>query len=489
MSIRPSIKFLSENEVEAIYEDALEVLESVGIKFYSDKAFEIFKKNGAEADEKVKIVKIPRHLVKESLKKAPKSIKLYSIDGKHHLNLEGDNVHFVPGTMMMKVIEEQGKTRDPILKDLVEMVKLIDVLENIHLNGAPFFVRDVPEVIVDRYRMFTAIKYSNKPVWGGAFSIDGPVDMKEMLVKVVGGEDELVKRPRWGLAACPSPPLKWSDVIAQNVIDCARFSVPVWFVSMPQLGASSPATIAGGLVQHTAETLSGIALVQLVNPGAPVIYGGSSIAFDMRYGNVALGSIETTLISCGYAQIGKYFGLPTHGYVGISDSKIFDAQAGMETGMNVAFAALAGINVIAAAGMLESESGGSFQKLVFDNETLGEILRALKGIEVSTETLALNLFKRVGAGGEFTKDIEALRFAQKVYTKECYLPSAVIDRGDRKTWETRGSKDAAKRANDVMKEKLAGYKQPSISRDVEKEMVDIIRKAAKKYKVEAPKPL
>jgi trimethylamine--corrinoid protein Co-methyltransferase len=489
MPIRPSIKFLTDNEVEAIYEGALEVLETVGIKLYNDDAFEIFKKNGAEVDEKTKIAKIPRHLVKESLKKAPKSIKMYSIDGKYHLNLERDNVHFVAGTMMMKVIDEHGKARDPTLKDLVEMVKLIDVLDNIHFNGAPYFVRDVPEVIMDRYRMFTAIKYSNKPVWGGAFSIDGPVDMREMLVKVVGGEDELAKRPRWALAACPSPPLKWSNVIAQNVIDCACFSVPIWFVSMPQLGASSPATIAGALVQHTAETLSGIVLTQLVNPGAPIIYGGSPIAFDMRYGNVALGAIETTLICCGYAQIGKYFELPTHGYVGVSDSKIFDAQAGMETGMNVAFAALAGINVISVAGQLESESGGSFQKLVFDNEIIGEILRALKGIEVSTETLALNLFKRVGAGGEFTKDLEALRFARKVYAKECYLPSAAIDRTDRKTWENGGSKDAAKRANDIMKEKLAAYKPPSIPPDVEKQMIDIIKKAAKKYNVKAPEPL
>jgi trimethylamine--corrinoid protein Co-methyltransferase len=487
MPIRPSIKFLTDEEVKVIYEGALEVLESIGIKFYNDNALEIFKKNGAEVDEKMKIVKIPRHLVKEALKKTPKSIKLYSIDGKYHLNLEGDNVYFGPGSVMMKVVDDQGNARDPILKDAVEIVKLIDVLDNIHLNGVPFFIKDVPEVLVDRYRMFITIKYSNKPVAVGAFTIDGPVDMREMLVRVVGSEDELVKRPRWILAGCPSPPLKWSKIAAQNVIDCARFNVPVIIISVPQLGVSSPATIAGALVQHTAETLSGITLIQLVNPGAPVIYGGSPTTFDMRYGNIALGSIETTLISCGYAQIGKYFGLPIHGYAGVSDSKIFDAQAGMETGMNVALAALAGINVITVAGMLESESAGSFQKFVFDNEIFGEVLRMLRGIEVSIETLALNLFKRVGAGGEFIKDMESLRLVKKVYTKECYIPSAVIDRKDRRSWEIKGSKDVIKRANDIVKEKLAIYKQPHIPQNVEKEIIDIIRRAAKRYDVEVPK--
>lgn len=464
-------------------------METVGIKSYSDNVFEIFKKNGAEVDEKTKVAKIPQNLVKESLKKAPKSIRLYSIDGEDHVNLEGDNVYVTLGSMMMKIIDENGKARMPLLKDLVDIVKLTDTLENIQINSAPIFVRDVPEIIMDRYRMYTAIKYSNKPIWGGAFSTDGPVDMKDMLVEVLGSEEELAKRPRWALAACPSPPLKWSEVIGQNVIDCASFSVPIWFVSMPQLGASSPGTIAGGLVQHTAETLSGIVLTQLVNPGAPAIYGGSPIAFDMRYGSVALGSVETTLLSCGYAEIGKYFGLPTHGFVGVSDSKIFDAQAGMETGMNITFAALSGINVVSAAGMLESESGGSFQKLVLDNEIIGEVLRALRGIEVSSETLALNLFKRVGAGGEFMKDLEALRFAHRRFTKECYLPSDVVDRRDRKSWENLGSKDVVKRANKVIREKLAEYQPPPIPQNVERKMVRIIMRAAKKYGVEAPKPL
>lgn len=464
-------------------------METVGIKSYSDNVFEIFKKNGAEVEEKTKVAKIPHDLVKESLKKAPKSVRLYTIDGEDYVNLEGDNVYVTLGSMMMKIIDEKGKARTPLLKDLVDIVKLTDTLENIQINSAPIFVRDVPEIIMDRYRTYTAIKYSNKPVWGGAFSIDGPVDMKDMLVEVVGSEEELAKRPRWACNACPSPPLKWSEVTGQNAIDCARFSIPISFISMPQLGASSPITIAGGLVQHTAETLSGLVLTQLVNPGTPVIYGGSPIAFDMRYASNALGSIETTLLNCGYAEIGKYFGLPTHGYVGVSDSKVFDAQAGMETGMNIAFAALSGINVVSAAGMLESESGGSFQKLALDNEIIGEVLRALRGIEVSNETLALNLFKRVGAGGEFMEDIEALRFAHRRFKEECYLPSEVIDRRDRKSWENLGSKDVAKRANKVIKEKLAEYQPPSISQDVERRMARIIMRAAKKYGVEAPRPL
>ena len=481
------LRFLSNEEIERIYTAGLEVLQTCGVKSFHDGLIELFDNSGLEVDKDKKIAKIDEGTVKESLKKAPKEVKLYTLDGKRSLDLSGDNVYFVPGSMGIKLIEGK-KARTPTLKDAAEFVKLTETLENIDLNTAPLYPGDVPPIIFDRYRVYISLKYSNKPFWGGAFSDDGPVDMWRMIVAVLGDEEEAKKRPRWAMSACPSPPLKWSKTIAQNLIDAARRSVPVWFVSMPQTGATSPATIASAIVLHTAETLSGIVITQLVNPGAPVIYGGSPIAFDLKTGYVALGSVETTLISCGYAEIGKYLGLPTHGYVGCSDSKTVDAQAGLETGLNSAIAAAARINVIASAGMLESESGQSFEKLVIDNDILGQIRRLLSGINASEEALQLDIIKRVGAGGDYTKDSTALRAALKWFAREYLLPT-VIDRKDRKAWEEDGSKDIVERARELMKKRLAEYEPPRIvTPDVDKQLISIIREAAKRYGVEAPEP-
>ena len=149
------------------------------------------------------------------------------------------------------------------------------------------------------------------------------------------------------------PPLKWTHISSQNIIDCARNGLPLETVSMPMPGAATPATLAGSIVVHTAETLSGVVLAQVINPGTPVIYGGAPVHFDMRTGTTPLSAIEATMIAAAYAQMGKYYGMPTHTYACLSDSMIIDTQAGLETSMSGIVAQLAGINVISGVGGLE----------------------------------------------------------------------------------------------------------------------------------------
>ena len=192
--------------------------------------------------------------------------------------------------------------------------------------------------------------------------------MRDMLAAVRGGEDNLRRKPLAIFDACPSPPLKWSHLTSQSLIDSARAGIPSELISMGMTGASSPATIAGTLVQHVVENLAGLVLCQLAAPGAPVIFGGSPSSFDMRKGTTPMGAVETMMIDMAAAQIGKFLRLPTHAYMALSDAKTPDAQAGYESGIGAVLAALAGVNVVSGPGMLNYESSISFEKLVIDDE-------------------------------------------------------------------------------------------------------------------------
>ncbi|MGQ9468631.1 MAG: trimethylamine methyltransferase family protein [Nitrososphaerales archaeon] len=318
------LRFLDNDEISKIYAGALELLNKKGVKYHNSEALRILNDSGVEINQKDMVAKLPEELIKESVMKAPSKISLYDRNGKLVIVLEESNLIFNPGSVAINIIDmESGEIRKPISKDLIEFVRLTDALENIKAQSTALIVSDVPETIVDRYRLYIVLKNSTKPVITGAFTIDGVRDMRKILSLVIG-EEELVKKPIAIFDLCPTSPLIWSEVTSQNLIDCSKSMIPAEIVPMPLAGALSPATLAGTLVQHTAEALSGIVLAQLTNPKAPVIYGGSSSIFDMRYGTTPIGAIESIMIQCCCSEIGKYLGLPVHAYLGLSDSKTVD---------------------------------------------------------------------------------------------------------------------------------------------------------------------
>src|SRR3989442_5479354 len=199
--------------------------------------------------------------------------------------------------------------------------------------------------------------------------------------------------------ACPSSPLRWSVLTSESIMQCARHGVPSEIISVPLTGATGPITFSGTLVVHTAENLAGIALAQAVRPGAPVVYGGAPCLMDMRAGQTPFGSLETCMIDCAYAQIGKTFGFPIHSYMGLSDSKLVDAQAGYETGVGVMFAALAGVNIVSGVGILDFITCQSLEKLVIDNELCGMAYRLIDGIRHRHEKMAIDFLPEAGQAG------------------------------------------------------------------------------------------
>jgi trimethylamine--corrinoid protein Co-methyltransferase len=303
---------------------------------------------------------------------------------------------------------------------------------------------DVPEEIADRYRVYIALQHSIKPVVTGTFKVEAFRVMHEMLATVAGDQDRLREKPIAIFDCCPSPPLMWSDLTTQALIDCARTGLPAELVSMPLTGATSPVTLTGAVTQHCAECLSGIVIHQLATPGAPIIYGGSPACFDMRKGTTPMGAVETMMIDGAYAEIGKHLGLPTHAYMGLSDAKLVDYQAGMETAMGAIVAALSGVNNVSGPGMLDFESCQSLEKLVLDNEICGMALRLTAGLEFRDDPIARPLIEK----GLEKKEFLSLPHTAKWYRKEAYFPNEVIDRSTLEEWEAKGGTEAVGRAAD-----------------------------------------
>jgi trimethylamine--corrinoid protein Co-methyltransferase len=299
--------------------------------------------------------------------------------------------------------------------------------------------------------------------------------MIDMLAIFAGGRLALSEKPQAVFDVCPSPPLIWSAFGAQNLIELARANVPAQMVSMPLAGAAAPVTLIGAVVQHAAECISGVVIHQLANPGAPIVWGGAPAIFDMRTGATPMGAVETAMIDASYAQVGKALGLPTHTYLCASDAKLVDAQAGLESGLTAMLGALAGINMISGAGMLDFLACFSPEKLVLDAEAISMARRVLAGVNTPTETLATAMFAGINFKGEFLKQ----KVTRQLFAKEQYLPSPVIDRASVRAWHESGKQDAFTRACTRSRELLATYRPPQIPFEQKVALQDMVAALAR----------
>ena len=479
--MRPKIRFLKDELIAKIISEAKEILCTLGMEIHNNKILSMLSDFGAKIDFDKSHVVFTEDLINKSLETVPRSFKLYDVNGKQTHNFSDYNIHFTPGSAALNILDPNSKQiRTPLTKDYIEYVKIINQLKNIASQSTALIPSDVHEKISDSYRLFLSLLYSEKPVVTGTFTIESFEVMKNFLLTVRGSEEELRKNPLSVFSCCPTSPLKWSDVTSQNVIDCARFSIPVEFISMPLSGFVAPVTLTGTLIQHTAETLSGIAISQLFNPGTPILYGGSPAIFDIRFETTPMGAIETMMIDCAYNEIGKYLGIPTQAYISLSDAKLLDAQAGIETAMGATLAALSGINNISGPGMIDFESCISLEKLVMDNEVCGMMLRMLKGIEPKEDFPSLPIFE------ELLKEEHLLisKHTRKYLRDEHFFPGQIIDRANRSRWQDEGASTLEDRAQKEVKELLENYEPSSLSKEIKNELINLMEHEAGKFSQE-----
>jgi trimethylamine--corrinoid protein Co-methyltransferase len=451
--MRPTLRFLDDALIDRILDEARDLLAHVGVEVHNEEAVSLLVSQGASVDGSGRVV-IPAMVVDRALRTAPDAVRLFDVRGNPTHELAGDNVYFTPGSAAIHVLDgETGRIRPPSTDDYVRHVKVVSGLRHIAAQSTALIPADVPEGISDSYRLYLSLLLGEKPVVTGAFTVEGFGVMRDLLLAVRGTGEALRERPLALFSCCPTAPLKWSRETSQNVIDCARAGVPVEFISMPLSGFVSPVTLVGSVVQHAAETLSGVVLSQLASPGAPMLWGGSPAIFDIRTETTPMGAMETMMIDCANAEVGKRLGIPTQAYIALSDSKRLDAQAGLETGMGAVLAGLAGINSISGPGMLDFESCQSLEKLVLDDEICAMVARMRRGVDPRDDFPAQPLFQELLREGHLLIADHTRRHLKE----QVHLPGPVIERASLGRWREEGETSLGARATREVRRLVEGW--------------------------------
>jgi len=476
--VRPSVRFLEDSLIDRILSEAIGILCKLGVEIHNAEVLALLSDHGASVDRETSRAFLTERMVEQAVASAPGTFRLYDAAGGLTHEFAGDNVYFTPGSAALHVLDpDSGRMRRPSTADYVRYARVVSGLDHIASQSTAFIPADVHAQISDSYRLFLSLLYCEKPVVTGAFTADSFEVMRDLQVAVRGSGEALAQKPLTVFSCCPTSPLKWSDVTSQNLVDCARARIPVEFIAMPLAGFMAPVTLTGSLIQHTAETLSGVVISQAVEPGAPILYGGSPAIFDVRYETTPMGAMETMMMDCAYCEVGKHLGLPTQAYISMSDAKQLDAQAGLESGMGATLAALAGINSVSGPGMIDFESCQSLEKLVLDNETCAMVHRMVAGIQPRDDFPSLPLFQELLS----ERQLLISDHTRKHLGDEQWMPGPVIDRMNRSRWQQEGGRTLLERAKDEVERLLSEYEPWGLSDDVRRDLVERMTAEAKRY--------
>ncbi len=482
MKIRPKLQILANEQIKGILADAYDILDTIGVHIPdTPSALDLLEDAGAKVDRDKEVVKIGASLIDEALKTVPSSIDFYDQDRKEKLFSFGeDNCYVCTGGTGIYIIDydNPGVRRETTTEDQIIHARLVDQCENISFS-APFNLYDVPMEVADTYRFLINYLYTSKPPFSSAWSQEGFDTMLDMAAVMADGADKAR-----GMAAHvhpndPSSPMHWSQVVIQNFMDCMKVGIPPIIICIPIAGGSSPCSLVGTVVQNTAESLAGVVIGQLTTKGGPLVWGGGPTAFDFRYGTAPQSAVESILMMCMLAEVGKYLGVPTEGNIGRADSKLPDIQGGLETSLGYTLGMLVGVNMVRGAGILEYASTICFEKLLVDNEIAGQTLRMVNGgIDFSEATRAVDVIKEVvEKGGNFLSS----KHTMEHFRKEFLLPSDIIDRNTRNYFEENGCKSASDRAHDAINKILSETEPRRVPEDKKKALIEIVRTRAKQY--------
>jgi trimethylamine--corrinoid protein Co-methyltransferase len=400
---------------------------------------------------------LPRSLVEDAVGLAPSRVLLAGRDPKWDLKLEGARVYIGTGGAALSVLDlESGRPRPAVLRDVAELARLVDALENVHFYLIPVYPTDVGKENVDVNQYYAGLANTTKHVQAGVYSVQGIRDTVEMCERIAGGAEALRQRPVVSfITSWMVSPLLFATDVTTLLIETCRQRIPVVLSAAPMAGSTAPVTLAGMLAQLTAEQLSGVVLAQLARRGAPLLIGPIPATADMKTGRYLAGSAEFGLTNAAMAQMAQFYHLPLYNSAGMTDAKIPDVQAGFEKAMSAVLAALAGSNFIHhAAGMLENMNTVAAEQFVIDNDLLGMTMRVLRGIEVNDEALALDVIDEVGPGGHYLTAQHTIRHMRS----EFYYPSAVVDRQGREMWQQDGALDARERAVAIARDIMANHR-------------------------------
>ena len=462
---------LDDAGVRRIHEAALYVLEETGVQIEPSECRHILQEAGATVDAAKDRVLLPREMVEAALKSVNRNVVLYSRDGETDLHLRGKRVHLGTGGAAIRVLDlESGRPRDSCLRDLYDIGRLVETLDNVHFYLRPVVAQDVPSEQIDVNTFYACLAATNKHVMGGCYFPEKVDEIKRMGAIIAGSEAAFLARPFLSLnLGYVVSPLRFAAETTETLTAAVRAGIPVSLVSAAQAGATAPASLVGALVQTVAEELAGITYVQRLRPGHPTLMGAMPLVSDLRTGSMIGGTAELALMNAATAQMSHFYGLPVYNSSGITDSKVPDAQSGFEKGMTTAAAALAGAQYIHhSAGMLESMLAVAYEQYVIDDDVNGQVMRLVRGLEVTDETLSLDVIHDVCNGpGHYLGHPQTL----DLMTSEFHYPHTA-DRATRDDWEEAGALDMREKARRQAQETLKTSFTKIVPDDVDRRLRD-----------------
>ncbi len=437
---------LTPEGIARIHAAALDALEQIGLADAPPSGIEHMTRAGAVLGDDGRL-RFPRALVEDMLAKAAKSITLHGRDPRHDLHLSGNRVHFGTAGAAVHVVDVEGRTyRDSTVQDLFDAACITDQLDNIHFLQRPMVCRDITDNReLDLNTIYACCAGTTKHV-GTSFVEPGFVeDCMRLIHMIAGGEEAWRARPFISNSNCfVVPPMKFATESCQVMEKVIAAGMPVLLLSAGQAGATAPAPIAGAIVQAVAECLAGVVYVNAIKPGHPAIFGTWPFVSDLRTGAMSGGSGEQALLTAGCAQMHRFYGLPGGAAAGIADAKLPDMQAGWEQMCSNVMAGLSGLNMVyEAAGMHASLLGFCLESLILGDDLIGQALRCVRGIEVTEDSVNLDVMRSVclGGPGHYLGSEQTLNLMQTEY-----VYPALGDRTSPKEWEEIGKPDLLKKA-------------------------------------------
>ncbi len=459
----PFYRPLTPEDIKQVDETAYQILEDVGIRICDSAFLDIMKAAGALVDHDLERVRFRKDWLGEVLSRAPSHFILHSRDGQHDLYLGEGKVYFANGGRVFRLLDAKtGGFRLTQLEDVAQTAQLINHLEHIDFYIIACQAHDVAPQNYHLNDFYHALSCTTKHVMGGCDSLEGIRQMWELASFVAGGEEKLRERPFVSVITNPISPLT-IEANTLNILDfCGKHGIPVTCAPAPIAGATSPATLAGTLVQMHAESLASVAITQVLAPEAKVLYGAVPAVMDLRSMEFAIGSVEMGMMNAAAVQLSKLYKLPIYASGGVTDAKRPDIQAGCEKSLTVLMASMGGADCVhLAAGMLDSGNTIAYEQYVIDDEIIGMVKRVLAGIKVNQGTLGFDVINKVGPGGNYITESHTIEHMMD----EFFYPNPSV-RFNFDIWQERGQPDMLSRAGEQVQKIMKGGKRNLLDRDL-----------------------
>ncbi|MBI3976592.1 MAG: trimethylamine methyltransferase family protein [Chloroflexi bacterium] len=467
-------RMLSSSQVEQIHLNALRIVEEIGVEFHNEQAVAILGRAGARIDGSR--VRLPRQMVYAALEVSPRRVEMYARDRSLRMVLDGTNTYYgTYGTAPFAIDPYTGERKPSTRETIGLAARVCDFLPQIDWAMVLGVPSDCPPPIADRVGFRAAVANLTKPMYSSAYTVAGMADIVEMCEIIAGGAEQLRTRPFFTTGIDPSSPLLYGDETAGKLILMAQKGLPIIFNPMTQAAATGPATLAGTLSLALAEDLAGVALVQAVRPGSPMIVGGGISTMDLRSMVFGYGAPEMAMLSAAWTEIIRgYYNLPTYGSGGASNAKTVDEQSAIEAGMSLMMSAVARPDISHALGTIDTGMSISMEQLALCDEAIAIARHMVQGFAVTEETLAFDVIAAVGPGGNFLAEEHTYHHFREHYR------SNLLDRLRYEAWKEKGRRTMGQRLNEQVRHILATHTPSPLPEEVLRCLDEVVNRAERR---------